>query len=84
MDMDTVYYLLAASLTVTAILAAIAIWAPRSLPLRITAVILTAVFVPLAYARLTTLLSRPKPVDFAWFERNAETAHVQPPRLQDI
>ncbi len=76
MDMDTVYYLFAASLAVTAILAAIAIWAPRSPPLRITAVILTAVFVPLAYASLTTLLSRPKPIDFAWFERNAETAHV--------
>jgi hypothetical protein len=76
MDMDTVYYLFAASLTVTANLAAIAIWAPRSLPLRTTAVILTAVFVPLAYASLTTLLSRPKPVDFAWFERNSETAHV--------
>lgn len=83
MDMDTVYYLFAACLAVTAILAAIAIWAPRSLSLRSAAVILTAIFVPLAYASLTTLLSRPKPVDFAWFERNAETAHVLGLKLEE-
>ncbi len=83
MDMDTVYYLFAASLAVTAILAAIAIWAPRRLALRVAAVILTAIFVPLAYTSLTTLLSRPKPVDFAWFERNAETAQVLGLKLEE-
>ena len=76
MDFDTVYYLFAAGLAVTAVLAAIAIRAPRTLALRTAAIVLTALFIPLAYASLTTLLSRPKPVDFAWFERNAETAHV--------
>lgn len=83
MNMDTLYYLFAAALLVTAILAAIAIWAPRSLELRTAAVILTAIFFPLAYASLTTLLSRPKPVDFAWFERNAETAHVLGIKLEE-
>jgi hypothetical protein len=74
--MDAIYYLFAAALIVFACQAAIAIWSPRAIWLRISAVVATAVFVPLAYVTLTVLLSRPKPIDFAWFERNAEKASV--------
>jgi hypothetical protein len=81
--MASVYYLYAAALAVAAILAAIAIAAPRRLAVRLAAVILTGVFLPLAYVSLTTLLSRPKPVDFAWFERNAERAQLIGLRLDE-
>ncbi|MFT5507199.1 MAG: hypothetical protein ACI89J_000263 [Hyphomicrobiaceae bacterium] len=74
--MDAIYYLFTAALVVFACQATIAIWSPRSIWLRISAVVATAVFVPLAYVTLTVLLSRPKPVDFAWFERHAEKASV--------
>lgn len=74
--MDAIYYLFAAALIVFACQAALAIWSPRVLWMRIAAVIATALFVPLAYVTLTVLLSRPKPVDFAWFERNADRASV--------
>lgn len=74
--MDAIYYLFGAALIVIAAQATIAIWSPRILWLRIAAVVATAVFVPLAYVTLTVLLSRPKPVDFAWFERNADKATV--------
>jgi hypothetical protein len=74
--MDAIYYLFAAALIVIACQATIAIWSPRILWLRISAVVATAVFVPLAYLTLTVLLSRPKPVDFAWFERNADRASI--------
>jgi len=74
--MDAIYYLFAAALIVIAVQASIAIWSPRSLWLRVSAVVATAIFVPIAYVTLTLLLSRPKPVDFAWFERNADKAAV--------
>lgn len=74
--MTTIYYLFAAALAVVALQAAIAIGTPRIVWLRISAVVVTAVFVPLAYVTLTILLSQPKPVSFAWFERNADKAAV--------
>lgn len=74
--MDAIYYLFAAALVVIAVQATIAIWSPRIFWVRVSAVIATAVFIPVAYVALTLLLSRPKPVDFAWFERNADKAAV--------
>lgn len=74
--MDAIYYLFAAGLILFAFQATIAIWSPRNVWLRISAVIAVAVFMPLAYVTLTVLLSRPKPVDFAWFERQADKASV--------
>lgn len=74
--MDAIYYLFTAALIIVALQAAIAIWSPRVIWMRISAVVVTAVFIPLAYVTLTMLLSRPKPVDFAWFERNADKAAV--------
>ena len=74
--MDAIYYLFAAALVVMAAQAMIAIWSPRVLWLRISAVLAVALFIPLAYVMLTMLLSRPKPMDYAWFERNADKAAV--------
>lgn len=74
--MDAIYYLFAAALMVFAFQATIAIWSPRNIWLRVAAVAAVAVFMPLAYVTLTVLLSRPKPVDFAWFERHADKASV--------
>lgn len=81
--MDSVYYFYAAALAIAVVLAAIAIGAPRRLGMRCAAVVLTALFLPLAYISLTTLLSRPKPVDFAWFERHAERAQLLGLRLDE-
>ena len=74
--MNVLYYLFTAALVVMALQATIAIWSPRVVWLRTLAVIATALFIPIVYLTLTLLLSRPKPVDFAWFERNAEHANV--------
>lgn len=74
--MDAIYYLFAAGLILFAFQATIAIWSPRNVWLRVSAVVAVAVFMPLAYLTLTVLLSRPKPVDFAWFERHADKASV--------
>lgn len=74
--MDVLIYVFAAAVGIAALLASIAIWAPRRVWIRVVAVAVTALFMPLAYVYFTGLLSKPKPVDFAWFERNVERAAV--------
>jgi hypothetical protein len=54
-----------------AALATIAAWAPRRLLPKLAAVAVFALFLPLGYAALVDLLSRPKPVSAAWWERRA-------------
>jgi len=74
--MQAMFYLFAAAAATAAALAAIAIWSPRATWIRVTSLVLTALIFPLGYVQMTTLLSRPKPFDFAWFERNVERAAV--------
>ncbi|MFQ6021429.1 MAG: hypothetical protein ACE5NW_01800 [Acidiferrobacterales bacterium] len=74
--MDTLILLFAASIGVAALLAALAIWAPRATLLRATAVALTALFIPLAYLGLTEILSQPKPMEHEWFKRHVDEATV--------
>jgi hypothetical protein len=61
---------------VTAVLASIAIWSPRRTPIRTTAVVLTALFIPLGYLGLSELLSQPKPMHHEWFKRHVDEATV--------
>ncbi|MDH3670846.1 MAG: hypothetical protein OES46_06715 [Gammaproteobacteria bacterium] len=74
--MDTLILLFAASIGVAALLAAIAIWAPRATPIRATAVLVTALFIPLAYLGLTEILSQPKPMGHEWFKRHVDEATI--------
>lgn len=74
--MEIIYYLFAAALVVIAIQAAIAIWSPRMTWIRISAVVITALFIPIGYVTLTQILSKPKPIAFTWFETNVNRALV--------
>lgn len=74
--MDIIYYIFAAALGVAAILCSIAIWAPRDARVRFLALAVMTLFLPVVYVQFTDLLSRPKPMSFALFERNAEKAEV--------
>jgi hypothetical protein len=58
--------LFGAALVIAGALAAIAIAAPRRTWVRFTALAVAVLFVPLGYAALSDLLSRPKPVDLEW------------------
>lgn len=58
------------------VLATHGIWAPRRLGVKISAVITTALFLPLAYAAAATLLSKPKPVHLEWWLAQADEATV--------
>lgn len=72
--MEALFYLFIAALLVAALLATIAIWAPRRALLRGAAVVLLAAFVPLSYLVYTEVLSKPKPISHEWWRRHVESA----------
>jgi len=73
--MSQVLNLFALSLGLATALAAIAVWAPRALWIKIAALVITALFVPLTYVSLIELLSRPKPIALEW--HNFELAEAK-------
>ncbi len=72
--MNILFHLFAAAVTIAAALAALAVWAPRPARIRVLAVVVTALFVPVAYAQFVELLSKPKPMSFEWYERATKRA----------
>ena len=74
--MDIIYYLFAVAIFSIAALAAIAIWAPRKTWVRVSAVCITVLFVPLIYIELMGLLSKPKPMAYEWWESQVKKAEV--------
>ena len=59
-----------------AMLASISIWSRKALAIKVLALATTVMFLPAAYASLTQLLGRPKPVDLEWTYRMADEATV--------
>lgn len=74
--MDILYYMFAAAMGLAAVLCSIAIWAPRRARVRFLALAVMTLFIPLVYIQFVNLLSRPKPISFALFERNVDKAEV--------
>ena len=72
--MKDLFLVFVALLSVTALLATIAIWSHRRVSIRTTAVVLTALFVPIAYLGILELLSQPKPMHHEWFKRHVDEA----------
>jgi hypothetical protein len=75
----TQLFVVAAALAAT--LGLIGIAAPRRLAIKVTALATTMLFLPLAYASLVELLSKPKPVDLEWWLSHAAEAEVVASRL---
>ncbi len=72
--MDILFYVFAGATAIAAALATIAIWAPRPTRVRLLAVVITAMFIPIAYLQFVEMLSKPKPMSFEWYERNLKKA----------
>jgi len=68
---------------VAAALAAIAIWAPRSLPLKVSALVLAAALMATGYAGFMEIIGRPKPVSVEWALETIEDAAVVATRLRE-
>lgn len=74
--MNPLLYAFAASALLAGLLAAIGIWSPRRLSIKIGALALVALFLPVTYLALGELLSRPKPLALEWHHRELATAEV--------
>ena len=62
---------------IAAVLASIAIWSPRSVKMKVLALICAAAFLPMGYISLNDILSRPKPMAL-------ETVHKQIEQVQVV
>ena len=60
----------------TGFMTSISVWAPRRLLVKLTAFGAAMLFLPVAYAGLLDLLSKPKPVALEWWLQRAEAATV--------
>ncbi|MFQ5764607.1 MAG: hypothetical protein ACE5GT_06740 [Rhodospirillales bacterium] len=74
--MSILFYVFAGAAGIAAALATIAIWAPRPTRVRLLAVAVTTLFLPLVYVQMAEMLSRPKPAPFEWYERQTKEAVV--------
>ena len=81
--MTSMSQLFAITVALAGLLAAISLWAPRRLAIKGTAQATTVVFLPLAYASMLDLLSRPKPIDLEWWLSHAEEATVLGSQVQE-
>ncbi len=74
--MDDLLYLFGAAVVLAAVLANVGIRAPRRVWVRLGALLVAALFIPVAYASAAALLSRPKPVSLEWVRAATEEAAV--------
>lgn len=74
--MSSLPFIFFAAALVAAALTSIAVWAPRRLPLKVSAIGMAALFMPLGYVGFSDLLSRPKPVSLEWWLSQADEATV--------
>ena len=74
--MDAMFFLFFGAAAGMMALASIAIWSPRRLWIRTIALTIGICMLPLGYMSLAELLSKPKPKQLAWFERNVSKAQI--------
>ncbi len=74
--MNYVFYLFVMSVALITALAAISIWSPRALWMKVGALTLVTLFLPAVYVSLVELLSRPKPIALEWGQRDLSKAVV--------
>jgi hypothetical protein len=74
--MNDLVYLFGGAVLIASVLTSISIWAPRKVVVRMTAFVVSALFVPLSYAGFAVLLSKPKPVSLEWIRASTQEANV--------
>jgi hypothetical protein len=81
--MDSPFMLYTLVVLIAAALAAIAIWAPRGLALKASALLLAAVLMALGYAGFMEIIGRPKPMSVEWATKAVEDSAVIATRLRE-
>jgi hypothetical protein len=79
----TIGYLFGVGLFVLAVLCSICIWSPRRAGIKLGALALALLFVPVGYASLAELMSKPKPVSLEWWLGQADQATVLASSIQE-
>lgn len=74
--MSLVFYLFAISLGLATALASICVWSPRAVWIKIGALVIALLFLPVTYVSVVELLSRPKPIAFEWKRPDFSDAKV--------
>lgn len=74
MTVTTHWFVIAAALV--GLLATIAIWSPRVLKLKVTALLCASLFLPLGYISLNDILSRPKPMSLESVHKQLEEVQI--------
>ncbi len=80
---SSAFYLFGSLILLAALLANISFWSARKFWPKLAAVIVTAAFLPTAYASVTDLLSRPKPIGLEWSEDIVKEADVLAARIDE-
>ncbi len=81
--MNSVTYPFAIATLLVAALAAICIWSRQRLWLKVSAIAIMAVFLPVSYMTVVDLLSRPKPISLEWGSRDLSEATVLSAQLKE-
>ncbi len=81
--MNPLLYLFGISAGLAALLASVTIWSPRKVRIKVLAIVMFTLFVPASYMSLTNLLSRPKPADMEWEQRQLSEATVLGAHLRE-
>ncbi|HLT19375.1 MAG TPA: hypothetical protein VKZ96_07970 [Thermomicrobiales bacterium] len=79
--MTSVTQLFVVAAVLAGALSLISIWAPRRLVIKSMALSTAVLFLPVSYASLVDLLSKPKPVDLEWWQTDAAEAEVLASRV---
>jgi hypothetical protein len=80
---SAIIFLFVPLVVVATLLANIGIWSPRRLWLKLSALVVAALFIPLGYTSLSELMSRPKPVALEWLRRELPEATLLSASLQE-
>ncbi len=75
--------LFTATIALVGLLTLISLWTPRRLAVKGAALATGVLLLPLSYASLADLLSRPKPIDLEWWRTHAEEATVLGSQLHE-
>jgi len=79
----TIGTLFASGLVILALLCSICVWSPRRFPIKLAALTTSLLFIPVGYASLTELMSKPKPVELEWWLARAQEATVLASTMQE-
>jgi hypothetical protein len=81
--MSEIFGLFVVAAMLLCILATHSVWAPRRVGVKISALVTTLLFLPVAHAAMLVLLSKPKPVHLEWWQAHAEEAAVLGSSMQE-